>query len=326
MTVPRAHVRPRKRRSFVPALISIVVTLAVALGALLVWQRSQQTAWNEEAVATANADLDAWESDALGLLATPPIDLAALASPADADGVAAFRAECDRIQTHAATVAAAAAPEVSLGKVPEEFPGRAEAQARRTADAEALTAYQEQVAAAAELATDFCESYPAILEVQQAQTAGVATLDGLLAECSVSDSGCVPVETDTWGQIADAVGPAYVEPAQRRAELFAAGCGEATAGVCSLVAEQSGALVPLYTAYADALRSGDRDAVESARGDLETTLTDQQTAFDQAVRDANPGVEVADPAATFASMLASDAATIDANLAAAETALLAVIG
>lgn len=326
MTAAHARARRPQRRSFVPALLAVVVALAVALVALLVWQRGEQAKANRAAIAESGAALDAWDAQAVGLLAEPPVDLAALASPDDADSVAALRAACENVQVHAAAVAEATKPTSPATRAPQDYPGRAELEARRVAADEALVTYQQQVAAAAARSTAFCDSYPPIVEVQQAQGAAIGSLDGLLAECRVSESGCLPQETDTWGQIADAVGPAYIEPAQRRAEAFLACPAESAAGVCALVAEQNGALVPLYSAYADALRSGDLETVETARADLEAALTDQQGAFDQAVRDASPGAEVADPAATFAAMLASEAAAIDAAFGQAETTFLAVVG
>lgn len=327
VTAAHARTRSPQRRSFVPALLAVVVALAVAFAALLVWQRNEQQKANRAAVAESAVALDEWDAQALGLLANPPIHLAALASPGDADGVAALRTACEEVQAHAETVAAATGPRDPAAKVPKDFPGRADVEARRTAAETGLTTYQERVAATAQTSATWCERYPLVVEAQQAQNAAIGTLDGLLAECRGSESGCVPLETDTWGQIADAVGPAYIEPAQRRAELFATGCPtEAAAGICTLVAEQSTALVPLYTAYADALRSGELGNVETARANLESTLGEQQATFGEAVRAAVPDTEVTDPAATFAALLAGGATTVDTELTQAETEFIAVIG
>lgn len=217
VTAAHARTRSPQRRSFVPALLAVVVALAVAFAALLVWQRNEQQKANRAAVAESAVALDEWDAQALGLLANPPIHLAALASPGDADGVAALRTACEEVQAHAETVAAATGPRDPAAKVPKDFPGRADIEARRTAAETGLTTYQERVAATAQTSATWCERYPLVVEAQQAQNAAIGTLDGLLAECRGSESGCVPLETDTWGQIADAVGPAYIEPAQRRA-------------------------------------------------------------------------------------------------------------
>lgn len=219
VTAAHARTRSPQRRSFVPALLAVVVALAVAFAALLVWQRNEQQKANRAAVAESAVALDEWDAQALGLLANPPIHLAALASPGDADGVAALRTACEEVQAHAETVAAATGPRDPAAKVPKDFPGRADVEARRTAAETGLTTYQERVAATAQTSATWCERYPLVVEAQQAQNAAIGTLDGLLAECRGSESGCVPLETDTWGQIADAVGPAYIEPAQRRGGL-----------------------------------------------------------------------------------------------------------
>lgn len=307
-------------------LVLLVVVLALVLGGIALWNNHRDNQQDSLAQGWSES-LDAWREEAPAVLPDQASRLSTFTALETADDVAALRAECERVQGDASADADLPEPPSAPVRLETDTAGYQDLQARRTSYAEAMAAYHQAVAEAAATVDSFCEPYAALAEVDQAQVAAEASFNELLGECSVAETGCLPEDTEAWGAVAQALTPAFTDPAARRSEIFATGCPAATLGdVCALLAEQNSALVPLYQAYGSALDSGSREDVEAARATLSDTLDAQRTALTDALAAALPEADLSDPDAVLAAEFARPAQSADSAFAAAESALLAVVG
>ncbi|WP_108719260.1 hypothetical protein [Miniimonas sp. S16] len=319
----------RKLRSRWTWIAAGVAALLVVVLAVVLVVRSRDQAEQRDLAAQWRSDVTAWSGDVVTSLPDPAVRLAPLATGAaneTADQVAALRAECDRAATTASDVAALAGPPAPPADLRESTPGYDELAAEVTSDAAALTTYQGAVADAAAAQATWCAGHPDLAQVTLDQQAGLATYQALLGACSVADTGCLPADTAQWAAVADAIGPAYAEPARSRATLYGSVCPVPTlADVCALLAQQNTELGDLYDAYAQALRGGVPADVDAARSAIQAARTAQDAALGEALTTAVPGATGA-PTAVLAAAVAQAAIDADLARAQAEDPLLVAIG
>lgn len=322
-----------RRRTWV---ISAVVIAALALtgGGVALWQQERDRAAQQAELESWRGALTASTDAALAALPDPPLQLAPLiggAATETADQLAELRAVCEHWATDATRIASLEPAPPAPGALRETTPGFQEAAAAADTATTAITTFQGAVGGLGAQVAGFCDTYPGLVEIQLDQAAATVAFDSLLGECTLEEHGCIPLDTADWPALADAVGPAFTDPAQRRADLYGAGCPTAElADVCSLLSAQYTSLVPLYEAYATALRDGDRAVVTSSRDAIATEIGAQQAALAQAVAVALPGGSEqeleAGPAAVVAQAVAQWAIDTDRERLAAEAALLQVVG
>ena len=169
-------------------------------------------------------------------------------------------------------------------------------------------------------------SYQQLISIQSNQSAALASLSPLLGECAIDDVGCLPEDPAQWGAIADVMVTAYADPAQLRAEAYAAGCPvPALAAVCSQQATENALLATSYNAYIEAVRSGDADSVTAARDAL-ATQRDASAAAIATATVAALGDTGTDAPTAIATAISHWALASDAGWLTADEGLLATLG
>lgn len=310
-------------------LTALIVILAlVALG--LVWWFTQRSESARQAkLTTWGEQLTAWSGETIAALPEEAILLAPEVSGGTAehaDQLAALQAACAASVADADVVAGLSTPPKNPGldSGTEGYDAVAAVSERLTTG---LTDYQASIADVSARTASFCAVYPALVQVSLDQAAGLATFQADLGECRLDDAGCLPVDTDTWSKIADAVAAAYTDPARSRATILSDGCPiEALDAVCTLQSEQDTELAGLYEAYASALRSGDRDQVSDAYDAISSAIDSQRAALGEAVAAVDPDADVSDPNLALAAYTAQWATDLDLARLTAQQALLAAIG
>lgn len=326
--------RPRRAVVVRAAVAALLVLLLLAAAALLLARREAALAQQAELRETWAADVEAWRTDALALVPEPAIRTAPLLTGAATEteqGVADVEAECDRAASAAAVVAA---PDPAPPRPPALDPearGVREVAAQVTATEAALATYDTDVQAAATPLAGLCALYPDLARVGLDQSAALTTLTSSLGGCDLAEVGCLPRDRTAWAGIADAVGPAYVDPERRRADLWTNDCPTAELEqVCAALAADSTTRVGLYEAYAQAVRDSSDTAIARARDDLVAHLAAADVALAAVVAplvpssadEADPAGEPPAPGVAVAQALRAIALDSDAAWLAADDAVM----
>lgn len=320
----------RGSRRIRPAVLiaAVVIVALVGAGAFL-WMRQKEQERQQGLLADWSASLEDWDTATLDLLPNPSILIAPLVNGAgteSAEALEAIQAQCTAANNAATAVAAGTTPPQAPAGLNQDLDGVANAASRAEAGQEALTAYQGAVAARADEIASFCATYPALISIQSNQSAALASLSPLLGECAIDDVGCLPEDPAQWGAIADVMVTAYADPAQLRAEAYAAGCPvPALAAVCSQQATENALLATSYNAYIEAVRSGDADSVTAARDAL-ATQRDASAAAIATATVAALGDTGTDAPTAIATAISHWALASDAGWLTADEGLLATLG
>lgn len=298
--------RPRRAVVVRAVVAAFLVLMLLTAAAVLLARRDAELADRAELRETWAADVEAWRTDALDLVPEPAIRTAPLLTGAATEteqGVADVEAECDRAASAAAVVVVAADPAPPRPEgLPADARGAEEVAEEVAATEAALATYDDDVQAAATPLAGLCALYPDLARVGLDQSAALTTLTASLGGCDLAEVGCLPRDRTAWAGVADAVGPAYVEPERRRADLWTNACPTAElAQVCAALAADSATRVGLYETYAQAVRDSSDTAIARARDDLVAHLAVADVALAAAVAPlvplVPPGADQADPSA-----------------------------
>jgi hypothetical protein len=297
--------RPRRAVVVRAVVAAFLVLMLLTAAAVLLARRDAELTDRAELRETWAAAVEEWRTDALDLVPEPAIRTAPLLTGAATEteqGVADVEAECDRAASAAAVVAAADPAPPRPEGLPADARGAEEVAEEVAATEAALATYDDDIQAAATPLNGLCALYPDLARVGLDQSAALTTLTASLGGCDLAEVGCLPRDRTAWSGVADAVGPAYVEPERRRADLWTNACPTAElAQVCAALAADSATRVGLYETYAQAVRDSSDTAIARARDDLVAHLAVADVALAAAVAPlvplVPPGADQADPSA-----------------------------
>lgn len=287
------------------AAVGAVVLVALAVAVVLLTGNTRERDERNHRIETWQQDLQTWEdrqsaaltpgegpelSTLIDGLATDHVEITAAGIEQTPEALDAINAACTALNAFADAVGDAPEPPAPPRQLDTAHPDAADPLHRFDRDRAALATYRQAIAEPHAALRQLCGTYPALVAVHADADAAQSSLAPMLTRCD--DAGCLPAQGTDPVALGAQVTAATIGPSERTADVLTAQCYlPELSPVCAADAAQAAAMVPLQTAWRDALVSGDDSAARTAVSTIQAQSAAGEEAFRQAAGQVLPNAD-----------------------------------